>query len=200
MANKGKKFEEVFEKSWRESFPNSFIYRLKDQMSFYGNSVSSNPCDYICFTHGKLFLMECKETQDVRFSLKFRQYEQLLSYKDIPNVIPGVTIWFASTHGKLFLMECKETQDVRFSLKFRQYEQLLSYKDIPNVIPGVTIWFASRDLIVWVSIQECEKILNDGIKSISLKMIDNGEYDIKIIPSSKKRVYSYGDYSLLKDI
>lgn len=153
MTNKGKKFEEVFEKSWRESFPNSFIYRLKDQMSFYGNSVSSNPCDYICFAN-----------------------------------------------GKLFLMECKETQDVRFSLKFRQYEQLLSYKNIPNVIPGVTIWFAARDLIVWISIQECEKILNDGVKSISLKMIDNGEYDIKIIPSSKKRVYSYGDYSLLKDI
>lgn len=33
MADKGKAFEARFKKNWQETVPDSFIYRLNDQMS-----------------------------------------------------------------------------------------------------------------------------------------------------------------------
>lgn len=93
MVNRGKQFEEQFKKDFLRTFPNGFIFRLPDQMSGY-KSYSQNPCDFICYTHGKLFLVECKSHKGA--SLPFEalsQYEKLVSYSNIPGVYAGVVIW-----------------------------------------------------------------------------------------------------------
>ena len=75
-----------------KSFPNSFIYRLPDQLSGY-LTVSQNPGDFICFTNKRLFLIECKSHDGA--SIPFTaipQYERLLNYKNIPDVYPGIVI------------------------------------------------------------------------------------------------------------
>ena len=93
MVNRGKQFEEQFKKDFLRAFPNGFIFRLPDQMSGY-KSYSQNPCDFICYTHGKLFLIECKSHKGA--SLPFEalsQYEKLVSYSNIPGVYAGVIIW-----------------------------------------------------------------------------------------------------------
>ena len=92
-VNRGKQFEEQFKKDFLKTFPNGFILRLPDQMSGY-KSYSQNPCDFICFIHGKLFLIECKSHKGA--SLPFdaiTQYDKLVSYDNIPGVYIGVVIW-----------------------------------------------------------------------------------------------------------
>ena len=92
-SNRGKQFEEQFRKDFLRTFPKGFILRLPDQMSGY-KSYSQNPCDFICFTNGKLFLIECKSHKGA--SLPFdviTQFDKLASYSDIPDVYAGVVIW-----------------------------------------------------------------------------------------------------------
>ena len=98
----------------------------------------------------------------------------------------------------LFLIECKEHRgnSIPFTV-IPQYERLLNYKDIQNVRPGILIWFSEKDKVIWVSIQEAEKMVLDGKKSISLKMLEEKSYNIIEIPSIKKRVFMESDYTIL---
>lgn len=95
-VNQGKPFEDKFKACWKETFPNTFIFRLKDQMTGY-KETSGNPCDFICFPgHNKLFMIECKEHKGA--SIPFTaipQYERLLDYKNIDNVYAGVILWLS---------------------------------------------------------------------------------------------------------
>lgn len=151
--SKGKQFESKFLEDWKLSFPNSFIFRLHDQVSGY-KITSQNPCDFICFTNNKLFLIECKSHQ-------------------------GSSIPFTA---------------------MPQYERLLAYKDMKDIFAGFMIWFMDNDIVLWVDIQTAEKIYNDGNKSIRLKMFQDKMYNIKEVPSNKKRVFMDSDYTfLIKD-
>ena len=150
--NLGKLFEAKFKADWKKSFPNTFIYRLKDIMNGY-KDTSGNPCDFLCFPGIALFMVECKEHK-------------------------GASIPFAA---------------------IPQYERLLSYKGLPNVYPGAVIWFSEKDIVVWVSIEEMEKMIKNGEKSIGLRMLENKLYNIIILPSIKKRTYMETDYSILVD-
>ena len=94
MVNRGKQFEEQFKKDFLRTFPNGFIFRLPDQMSGY-KSYSQNPCDFICYTHGKLFLVECKSHKGASIPFDaIPQYSRLLEHIKEKHVKPGVIIWF----------------------------------------------------------------------------------------------------------
>ena len=92
MPNYGKKFEQQFRNDWINSFPNSFLYRLNDQVSMYHGS--SNPCDFIGYVDGKLFLLELKSHggASIPFSV-LTQYDKLVSYLGIPGIRLGVVGW-----------------------------------------------------------------------------------------------------------
>ena len=150
----GKKFEEKFKQDWKKCFPNTFLFRLKDQLAEF-KETSKNPCDFFALpVPHKFFMIECKEHR-------------------------GASVPFAA---------------------IRQYEYLLQYKDYLYVYPGVLIWFSEKDKVIWVSIEEMEKMVLDGKKSISVKMLEEKLYNIIEIPSVKKRVFMESDYSILKDI
>lgn len=92
MADLGKKFELQFRKDWSKFVPDSFEYRLNDQMSGYMGS--SNVSDFICFKTPDLFLIECKAHAGNTFPFSaFRQYEGLLAWKGVSGVHPGVVLW-----------------------------------------------------------------------------------------------------------
>ena len=149
-VNKGKAWEAKFAQDWEKSFPNTFIFRFKDQMTGY-KDTSGNPCDFLCFVSGKLFLVECKEHKGASIPV---------------SAIP-------------------------------QYERLLKYKDIPDVYPGVMLWLSEKNVVLWISIKEMEKMVNADKKSIGLKMLTDDTYKIVQIPSEKKRVFLDSDYSVL---
>lgn len=98
MSNLGKKWESDFKRDWKVTFENSLILRLYDTTNMYKGV--QNPCDYITFVDGHLFLVECKETKGNTFSIEFRQKDELKEYIGIKNVHPGVILWF-SDHQKV---------------------------------------------------------------------------------------------------
>ena len=75
--------------------------------------------------------------------------------------------------GNCVLMaECKAHKGI--SIPFNaipQYEKMLDYKGLEKTHVGVIVWFYEKDTIIWVSIEEMEKIVNDGEKSIGLRML-----------------------------
>lgn len=152
-TNKGKAWEDKFRQDWRKCFPNTFIFRLKDQMTGY-KETSGNPCDFLCFPgNDELFLVECKEHK-------------------------GASIPFTA---------------------IPQYDRLLEYQGLPGVQAGVVLWLSEKDRVFWISIDEMEKMVKDGKKSIGLKMFEDKSYNIIEIPSVKKRVYLDSDYTVLID-
>lgn len=157
--NKGKAWEDKFRQDWRKCFPNTFIFRLKDQMTGY-KETSGNPCDFLCFPgNGELFLIECKEHK-------------------------GSSIPFTA---------------------IPQYERLLEYQGLPGVRTGVVLWLSDKDKVLWISIDEMEKMVKDGEKSIGLRMIDPEKpykktYKILDLPSKKLRTYMETDYRPLVEV
>ena len=150
--NRGKNFELKLRTDLKKCFPNSFIFRLNDQLTGY-KVTSQNPCDFILFTHGKLFLLEAK-----------------------------------SHSGASLPFSC-----------ITQYERLLQYENIPNLYRGVVLWLPEKDIVMYIPITTITKMKKDGKKSVGLKAIEEG-YNIKIIPSIKKRIYLDSDYSCLVNL
>ena len=80
MADRGKQFEEQFKKDWKESMPDSFCYRLHDQVTGY-KVTSRNPCDFICYKFPYLYLLEIKSHEGNTFPFSaFRQYDEMIKY------------------------------------------------------------------------------------------------------------------------
>lgn len=106
--------------------------------------------------------------------------------------------------GSLELMvECKAHKgaSIPFS-KIPQYERMLEYKGLHKTFPGVVVWFYEKDIVIWVSIEEMEKMVLDGEKSIGLRMLQNKNdnekaYNIITIPSTKLRAFMESDYTYL---
>lgn len=155
MADKvGKEFEERTKTSWESSLPGTFFSRLPDQQSKY-KGTSANICDYVGFTNGKLFLIECKTTKEGTLNIKS---------------------------------------------DFKQYHILKDYVNIKGLHAGVLIWYYSYNVIVWVPIEEVNKMVSDGKKSISKKELLKGEYKCVFIPFRIPRVYPKMDFNVLNDI
>ena len=148
---------------------------------------------------GKLFEVKFREGWKKSFPEGFilRLNDSLAGFKNINT--PCDFICFQSK--KLFLIECKSHKGASISFaNLTQYERLLPYKDTEDVHAGFIIWFSEKDIVIWVDINVVEKIYKDGNKSIQLKMLKNGTYDIKELPSVKKRVYLDTDYQYLIDL
>lgn len=151
--NKGKEFEECFRKDFLKSFPNSFLMRLPDQQSqYYGGS--SNPCDFIAYTAGELFLIECKSS--------------------LGNTFPFTNL--------------------------RQYDKLKDYRDLPGVHACVVLWMIEHDEVLYIPICAVTACKHDNLKSFNVKTTDRNKYEIKSIPSVKKRIFMSSDYTFLTQL
>lgn len=105
----------------------------------------------------------------------------------------------------ILMVECKAHKGA--SIPFTaipQYERQLDYKGLYKTYPGVVVWFYEKDIVIWVSIEEMEKMVLDGEKSIGLRMIDSEkpykkQYNILTLPSTKLRTFMETDYKYLVD-
>lgn len=103
----------------------------------------------------------------------------------------------------VLMVECKA--HAKASIPFSaipQYERLLDYKGKYKTFPGVVVWFYEKDIVIWVSIEEMEKMVLDGEKSIGLRMIDEKKpykksYNIITLPSTKLRTFLETNYNYL---
>lgn len=129
---------------------------------------------------------------------QFRLKDQMTGYKETSQN-PCDFLCFPGS--RLFMVECKEHlgASIPFSA-IPQFERLLEYENIKNVSPGVVIWFSEKDLVIWVSIYTMDQMVKDGEKSIGIRMLKEGKYDIKVLPSTKKRLFMDTDYYCLLDL
>ena len=109
------------------------------------------------------------------------------------------------TGNELLMVECKAHAGSSISFSaIRQYDKMLDYKGLEQVFPGVVVWFYEKDTVIWVSIEEMEKMVLDGEKSIGLRMIDEKkpykkQYNILTLPSTKLRTFMETNYNYLVD-
>lgn len=134
MTITGKQFEERFKKDWGNSFPNSFIIRLPDQMSGYKNS--NNICDFLCFNNRTLWLMECKAHKGASIPLgNITQYELLELNSHYENIVAGVVL-FLYEKDKVFFIPVstitKLKQDGKKSVGLKSVEEGYEIYELPS--------------------------------------------------------------------
>lgn len=106
--------------------------------------------------------------------------------------------YLAFTDGRLYLLECKSHAGKSFPLTaLTQYDLMLGYANKKDVYPFVIVWLHECDTVLAVHISEIERMKNNDKKSISIKDVEGGEYEIIKIPSTKKRVFMDSDYTIL---
>ncbi len=109
--------------------------------------------------------------------------------------------FFCYPSNCLLMVECKAVAGASISFsEIRQYDKMLDYKGLESTYPGVLVWFYEKDAIIWISIDEMEKIKNDGEKSIGLRMLkENYEkaYNIINVPAEKLRTFMEADLKYL---
>lgn len=101
----------------------------------------------------------------------------------------------------ILMVECKAHKGASISFNdIRQYDKMLDFKGLYKTFPGVVVWFYEKDTVIWVSIEEMEKMVTDGEKSIGLRMLKDNykkKYRIINIPSIKLRTFMETDYNYL---
>ena len=106
----------------------------------------------------------------------------------------------------MLMVECKAHKGASISFNdIPQYERQLEYKGCYKTFPGVLVWFYEKDIIIWVSIEEMEKMVLDGEKSIGLRMIDTKKpykksYNIVTVPAEKLRTFMEADLKYLVEV
>ena len=108
--------------------------------------------------------------------------------------------------NEVLMVECKATKGASINFSdIRQYSKMLNYKGLCKTFIGVLVWFYEKDTIIWVSIEEMEKMVNDGEKSIGLRMINKKKpykklYTIHEIPATKLRTFMEADLNYLVEV
>ena len=144
---------------------------------------------------GKKFEAKFKEDwhRTLPDTFLYRLQDSMGGFSGIVNICDFI----AYTNSKLFLIECKAHQGNTWPItNFRQYEDLLSANQFKGVYPGVLLWFVDHNKVVWIPITEIETMMNDGKKSVNIKMLKDNLYNIYEIPSKQKRVYLDSDYNI----
>ena len=115
------------------------------------------------------------------------------------NSVSVVLDFICFTNNTLFLLECKTHGGGTFPLKnLTQYEDLLREANKPGIRVGVILWMYEKDIdILYIPVKSIEKMINDGLKSFSVKLLEKDEYKIIKIPGKKKRKFIDTDYSIL---
>lgn len=101
----------------------------------------------------------------------------------------------------VLMVECKAHKGASIPFNdIRQYEKMLDFKGLYRTFPGVIVWFYEKDTVIWVSIEEMEKMVLDGEKSIGLRMLEDKykkKYNILVLPTTKLRVFMEADINYL---
>lgn len=127
-----------------------------------------------------------------------RLYDPVGGFRGVSNISDFVCY----SYPQMFFMECKSIKGNTFPFSnLKQYTRLCTKSGIKGVNAGVTIWFYEKDEVLYVPIEVCKQMIENGEKSVNCKKVVDKTYspcyDIVRIPSIKKRVFMDSDYSVL---
>ena len=127
----------------------------------------------------------------------YRLADQMTGYKETSG---NPCDFLSMAKASLFMVECKEHKGA--SIPFTaipQYPRLLEYKDIEDVYPGILLWLSEKDKVLWVGINDMEKLYKAGEKSIGLRQLGDSNYSIIDVPVNKLQIYVEPDLTYLVD-
>jgi len=145
---------------------------------------------------GKGFEAKFKEDflRSIPSSTIDRLYDQVSGYKTISNI----SDFIGYKKPNIFYLECKSIKGNTFPFtNLTQYDKLIKKVDIEGVRTGVVIWFIDHDMIVYVPIKTIRQMKADELKSVNITTLVKSSYRYFEIPTTKKRVFLEGDYSIL---
>ena len=145
--------------------------------------------------YGKTFEVKFRKDflKTVQNSTIDRLYDPTNGYYNISNI----SDFIGYSYPNIFYLECKTHKGASIPFdNITQYNKLIQKVGIPGVRVGVVLWLYEKDIVMYIPISTIKQMKNDGKKSVGLKAIEE-KYNIKIIPSIKKRTYMDSDYSCL---
>ena len=99
----------------------------------------------------------------------------------------------------LYLIECKSCRGASIPMgNITQYDKLKEKIGIKGVRVGVVLWLVDKDKVLYIPMSTIKQLKENGEKSIGIRHLT--EYNIKEIPSVKKRVFMDSDYSILLNL
>lgn len=126
-----------------------------------------------------------------------RLFDSVSGYKSVSNI----SDFIGYIYPNIFYLEAKSCKGNTFPLtRLTQYEKLKSKVGVPGVRSGVLLWFIEHDIVLYVPISTITSLLKDNKKSVNVKMASDGSYNVKIVPSTKRRIFLDCDYSFLKEL
>lgn len=148
--------------------------------------------------YGKKFEQKFKEDflKSLPNSTIDRLYDVTMGYKAISQISDYIGYRFPN----IFYLEIKTHKGASIPIdNITQYEKLICKIGIPGVRVGVILWLYEKDIVMYIPASTIMTMIEDGKKSIGIRAIDEG-YNIKIIPSVKRRTYMDSDYSILMNL
>lgn len=148
--------------------------------------------------YGKKWEQKVKEDfQKIPNATIDRLYDVTTGYKALKNISDFIGYVFPN----IFYLEAKSCKGNTFPLSnLTQYDKLVTKVGIPGVRSGAVIWFIDHDVCLYVPISTVTKLKQDDKKSVNIKMINGDEYNIKVVPSIKRRVFLDCDYTILQSL
>lgn len=149
--------------------------------------------------HGKQFEERFKKDWRATFpnSILIRVPDQVSRYK---NASKNICDFIGYHKGRFYLLECKSHKGVSIPFdNISQYELMKDYCGMEGVRVGVILWLYEKDLEFYIPIATIKQLKAEGKKSVGLKAYNDG-YNIKLIPTKKKRVFLEADYSILVNL
>lgn len=126
-----------------------------------------------------------------------RLYDPMGGYKFVANICDFIGF----VKPCIYYLEIKAYSGNTFPLpNLRQYDKLVKKVGIPGVRAGMVIWFVDHSIVYYVPISTITQMKKDNKKSVHAVKSIKENYNIKIIPSKKKRVYLDSDYSILLEL
>ena len=128
----------------------------------------------------------------------YRLKDQLTGYKETSQ---NPCDFLAMHSGYMWMLECKETNEgtINFA-KIPQLDRengLKDYIGVKDTQPYIIVWFRKHDKVIACPAAEALRMKKDGLKSISLKMLEDKSYYIIDLPSTKLRTFLDTDYTIL---
>ena len=113
--------------------------------------------------------------------------------------IKQVSDFIGYVYPNIFYIECKSHRGASIPMaNITQYDKLIKKAGIQGVRAGVVLWLVDKDKVLYIPMSTVKQLKDSGEKSIGIRHLE--EYNIKEIPSIKRRIFMDSNYKLLTEL
>ena len=125
-----------------------------------------------------------------------RLYDNTSGYLSISNI----SDYICYNYPNQYFIECKSHKGASIPFdKITQYKKMKNVVGKKGVRVGIILWLYEKDVIYYIPVSTITQMKKDGEKSVGIRSIKDG-YNIIEIPTTKMKVFSIGDYTVLSNL